>query len=290
MDIELLRTFVEVNRTRHFGEAAEALFITQAAVSARIKLLETNLGVRLFDRIKRDIQLTPEGHRLLPHAQSLIANWQKARQEITAGGAKRQLSVGGTAGLWQYTLPEWFIALREKLPKVALITESHTTTTLTRHLVTGVVDVAFMLEPPQVEALQLKEVALVQLILVSHQPDINVEQALNEGYIMTDWGVAHEVAHRRTFPDAPEPQIRVSQAALAHRHLLDIGGSAYLPARLVTDDIATGQLHMVEDAPSFDYPVYGVYPIRSAKVELIKKALRLFEYKVDLDELREYGE
>ena len=62
MDFELLRTFLEVARLRHFGQAAEALNLTQAAVSARIKLLETNLGVRLFDRIRRDIQLTPEGH------------------------------------------------------------------------------------------------------------------------------------------------------------------------------------------------------------------------------------
>ena len=36
MDLELLRTFLEVNRTRHFGEAAEALHLTQAAMSARI--------------------------------------------------------------------------------------------------------------------------------------------------------------------------------------------------------------------------------------------------------------
>jgi len=290
MDIELLKTFVEVNRTRHFGEAGEALFLTQAAVSARIKLLESNLGVRLFDRIKRDIQLTPEGHRLLPHAQALIASWQKARQEVSAGGAKQQLFIGGTGGLWQYTLPEWFISLRERMPEVALITETHTATTLSRRLVTGVVDVAFMLEPPQIEALQLKEVALVQLILVSHESDISVEHALSEGYVMTDWGVAHGVAHRRTFPDAPEPHVRVNQAALAHRHLLDIGGSAYLPARLVTDDIATGQLSMVQDAPTFDYPVYAVYPIHSAKMDLIKKSLRLFEYKVNLDELREYVE
>lgn len=290
MDLELLRTFIEVNRTRHFGEAAESLHVTQAAVSARIKQLESMLGVQLFERMKRDIQLTPEGHRLLQHAESLLAGWQKARQEITAGGAKQQLSIGGTAGLWQNSLQEWLLDLRRSMPDVALITETHTTTTLTRRLVTGLLDVAFMLEPPQVEALQLKEVALVQLIMVSSDSDVSVEEAIENDYLMTDWGIAHTVNHRRAFPDAEEPQLRIGQSLIARQHLLDIGGSAYLPARLVTDDIATGQLHMVQDAPTFDYTVYGVYSMRSTKSALIKEALQLFAYKVDLDELREYAE
>jgi len=290
VDLELLRTFIEVNRTRHFGEAAESLHVTQAAVSARIKQLESMLGVQLFERMKRDIQLTPEGHRLLQHAESLLAGWQKARQEITAGGAKQQLSIGGTAGLWQNSLQEWLLDLRRSMPDVALITETHTTTTLTRRLVTGLLDVAFMLEPPQVEALQLKEVALVQLIMVSSDSDVSVEEAIENDYLMTDWGIAHTVNHRRAFPDAEEPQLRIGQSLIARQHLLDIGGSAYLPARLVTDDIATGQLHMVQDAPTFDYTVYGVYSMRSTKSALIKEALQLFAYKVDLDELREYAE
>ena len=44
MDIDLLRTFVEVSSTRHFGKAAQNLFVTQSAVSARIRLLERTLG------------------------------------------------------------------------------------------------------------------------------------------------------------------------------------------------------------------------------------------------------
>ncbi|MFC1681964.1 LysR family transcriptional regulator [Pseudomonadota bacterium] len=59
MDIETFRTLLEVNRTRHFGKAAEELFITQSAVSARIKKLEENLGVTLLDRSRRDIHPTP---------------------------------------------------------------------------------------------------------------------------------------------------------------------------------------------------------------------------------------
>ena len=63
MDLELLRTFLELHRTRHFGRSAEALSVTQAAVSSRLKSLEDRLGVRLFDRSTREMRLTPEGSR-----------------------------------------------------------------------------------------------------------------------------------------------------------------------------------------------------------------------------------
>ncbi|MFW2373699.1 MAG: LysR family transcriptional regulator [Gammaproteobacteria bacterium] len=288
MDIELLRTFLEVNRTRHFGEAAEALHLTQAAVSARIKQLESILGVKLFDRMKRDIRLTPEGHRLLRYADMLISGWRKARQDVSAGGAAQQLAIGGSVRLWDVALQDWFINLRRQMPEVAIIAESHTPDLLTRRLLDGLLDVAFMLEPAQLDVLQVRKVALMQLLLVSSETDQSIDQALGEQYLMVDWGLAHAVEHRRMFPDAPEPHVRIGQARIALAHLLNIGGSAYLPARMVADDIAVGQLHMVQDAPTIELTAHAVYPVRSAKAALIKDALNLFEYKVDLNELREY--
>ena len=52
MDTELLKTFLEVSRTRHFGRAAEALYLTQSAVSFRIRQLENQLGVKVIDRMQ----------------------------------------------------------------------------------------------------------------------------------------------------------------------------------------------------------------------------------------------
>jgi len=288
MDIELLRTFLEVNRSRHFGKAAEALHLTQAAVSARIKQLESILGVQLFDRLKRDIRLTPEGHRLLRYADMLISGWRKARQDVSVGGAAQQLAIGGSVRLWDVALQDWFISLRRQMPEIATIAESHTPDLLTRRLLDGLLDVAFMIEPAQLDVLQIRKVGLIQLLLVSSETELSVEQALGEGYVMVDWGLAHAVEHRRIFPDVPEPHVRVGQSQIALTHLLNIGGSAYLPARVVADDIAVGQLYMVQDAPTIELTIHAVYPVRSGKADLINKALDLFEYKVDLKDLREY--
>ncbi len=283
MDLELLRTFLEVNRFRHFGHAAEVLHLTQAAVSARIKLLEAKLEVKLFVRHYHDLQLTSEGNRLVRHADMMLAGWRKARQEVTLGGAQQQLTLAGSLRLWDVALQDWFHTLRKKLPELAIIADVHTPDLLTRRMLDGQLDLAFMLEPPQLEVMQTKEVALIRLLMVSASPGLDAEQALAGDYIMVDWGFAHALQHRRLYPDAPEPQLRVAQAKMALSHLLAVGGSAYLPARMVTDDLQAGRLFLVADAPLIKRHAYAVYPLRSEKLELIKTVLNFFEYSVSID-------
>ena len=282
MDLELLRTFLEVNRTRHFGQAAEALSLTQAAVSARIKLLESTLGVRLFDRLRRDIRLTPEGNRLVRHADALIAGWRKARQEVSFGGAHQQLAVGGSLRLWDVLLQDWFHRVRQRLPALAITAESHTQDILTRHLLDGLIDLAFMVEPAQLDVLQIEEVGVIDLVLVGDKPDTGIETALGDEYLMVDWGLAHALEHRRLFPDAPEPHVRVSLAKMALSHLLVLGGFAYLPVPLVAEHLDDASLHLVADAPLMQRHVYAVYPLRGAKDQLIRSCLKLVSADVPL--------
>lgn len=82
MDTELLKTFLEVQKTRHFGKAAENLYVTQSAVSFRIRQLEQSLGVALFTRFRNNIQLTNAGELLLPHAHAVIQAMIAAKQQL----------------------------------------------------------------------------------------------------------------------------------------------------------------------------------------------------------------
>ena len=275
-----MRTFLEVNRTRHFGEAAQSLHLTQAAVSARIKLLEGTLGVRLFDRLRRDIRLTPEGSRLVKHADVLIAGWRRARQEVSFGGAQQQLAVGGSLRLWDVLLQDWFHRVRQQLPALAITAESNTAEILTRHLLHGLLDLAFMVEPAQLDVLQIEEVGVIDLVLVGDRPDADIDTALGDNYLMVDWGLAHALEHRRLFPDAPEPRVRVSQAKMALAHLLALGGFAYLPVPLVAEHLDNASLKLVRDAPLMQRHVYAVYPLRGAKTKLIRSCLKLFSADV----------
>lgn len=72
LDLAQVRAFVTTAEQRHFGRAAESLFLTQQALSKRIRKLEDSLSVRLFLRTNRTVELTGDGERFLPHARELI--------------------------------------------------------------------------------------------------------------------------------------------------------------------------------------------------------------------------
>lgn len=276
MDLELLRTFLEVDRTSHFGRAAEALHLTQAAISARIKQLEGLLGVTLFERTRREVRLTPEGTRLKRHAELLLAEWRKARQDVTAGGAAMQLSVGGSSRLWEVLLQDWIIQLRRASPDIALITHSQSPDLLLRRTQDGVLDLAFVLDPPSIDVLQSREVARLRLVLVSDRPGLSAEEAIGSGYLLVNWGLAHLLELQRAYPDMPEPRTRLASARLALAYLRELGGAAYLPLPMVTSALRRGRLHRVAGAAHFARSVFAVFPVRSSRMEQIEGALRAF--------------
>jgi DNA-binding transcriptional LysR family regulator len=281
MHIELLRTFLELNRTRHFAHAAEILNVTQAAVSARIKQLETMLGVKLFDRNKREVKLTPQGHRLRRHAEKILADWRKTRQEISAGGARHQISISSSPRLWDILLQKWMIELRKIEPDMALTTYSLGPDAIQRQLLDGVIDLAFLLDPPALENLQVREVAALRLTLVSTEPSLELEQVMDERFVMVDWGLAHTLELQRAFPDMPEPFTRLATARLALEYIRSMKGSAYLPMVMVSSLIKRGRLFPVKGAPVFERNAHAVFPVRSDRMALINQALSLFPHRAN---------
>ena len=164
MDIALLKTFLEVVRLRHFGKAADTLCITQSAVSARIKLLESQLGIQLLVRERKEIQLTPAGHRLLRHAETIVSGWERARQEIALAPAfSATLAVGLAQDLWSIQLKQWVVRMRREQPAVALRIETHPGDTLVNRLTSHLLDLAFMFEPPMMQGLETEQVLEVPL-------------------------------------------------------------------------------------------------------------------------------
>jgi DNA-binding transcriptional LysR family regulator len=90
MDLDALLAFVTVVNERSFSRAAEAMHLTQPAISKRIQNLESKLNVRLFDRLQREIMLTEAGEALLPHALNILHDFDNAKQAIQDVGAKIQ--------------------------------------------------------------------------------------------------------------------------------------------------------------------------------------------------------
>src|SRR6266705_667609 len=95
--------FEAAARTLSFTKAAEELFITQSAVSRQIKALEQHLGLRLFERRPRSLQLTESGQALYRIATDVLDRLQSATDRLKAETRARQLSITTTTGfasLW----------------------------------------------------------------------------------------------------------------------------------------------------------------------------------------------
>jgi DNA-binding transcriptional LysR family regulator len=82
MNIEHLRTFLEIAETGNFNRAAERLHVTQSTVSARIRTLEEQLDRSLFVRARNGAELTAAGRHFQRYALTTVRAWQQARQRI----------------------------------------------------------------------------------------------------------------------------------------------------------------------------------------------------------------
>ncbi|WP_111979427.1 LysR substrate-binding domain-containing protein [Algibacillus agarilyticus] len=276
MKIELLKTFVEVSRTRHFRLAAESLFITQAAVSARIKLLETDLNVSLFDRDRKNLQLTAEGHRLLKHAKAMIFAWQVAQQDVAgADNGNQQLTIGAMMSIWDIILQDWLNNLNQQAPEISVTTNTANHHELHSQLLRGLIDVAFVFEPIYHDDFTTTKIASVPLLLVSNQPSQPLIQALTDSFVMVDYGEFVFQQLTRELSPQLKPRHQINQPRVALNYILHSGGAAYLPQQMINEYLDE-QLFIIEDAPILQREIYALSLIKSQRQALIDKAFNCF--------------
>jgi LysR family transcriptional regulator, transcriptional activator of the cysJI operon len=115
-----LHTFLEVCREKSFTRAAEALHITQPAVTQHIKFLENDLGQALFRIQGRSIELTKAGELLLRYAQTVEADARRTRERIVSLGLRRSLRFGATRTIGEFVLPECIAGWMRDFPQTLL--------------------------------------------------------------------------------------------------------------------------------------------------------------------------
>lgn len=274
MDSELLRTFLEVSHTKHFGKAAENLYLTQAAVSTRIRQLESQLGVQLFTRLRNNIRLTPAGEKLRPLANANLTLVQRIRQEVAiANNQSQQISIGATPNLWDAFLQHELSRLFGQFPGIAMRAEAHTATTLARQLLERTLDIAITFDAPKIDEVSTIEVVQVPLYLASSYKTDDWQEAMQNHYVMVDWGTAFNVQHAQQFAGAPPAVLHTNTGRIALDFLLTNGGAAFLPESLLMPYVELGQLHIVANTPSISRSVYASYITESDRLDSFNKII-----------------
>jgi len=275
MDTELLKTFMEVSRTRHFGRAAENLYLTQSAVSFRVRQLEGLLGVELFTRQRNNIQLTTAGERLMPLAESTVQLEKRIRQEVATEDARnQQVAIGATPNLWDGFLQQQVPSLIDGAAGLAVAAVAHSSTTLVRQVLERTIDLAFLFDAPKVDELTTLEVAHLPLYLFSTKPAQQAMEAVGDGYVMVDWGTAFVNEHNQAFRGAASQQIMTNTGRIALDCVLTRGGAAYLPMGLAQAHLDRGELYLVDDAPVIRRSVYVSYHSNGGREHIIDTVVR----------------
>jgi DNA-binding transcriptional LysR family regulator len=259
MDIDLARTFVEVVSARSLVRAADRLHVTQAAVSMRIRSLEQQLGRKLLVRNKSGVTLTSEGRRFERYASTLVRIWEQARHEVVMPPAYEAiLRVGAQAGLWNRMLYRWLPWMRAAAPEVAIVAELGQPSVLMRYLAEGALDIAVTFMTEDRAGIVAEKLLEQELVLLSSSPGPATPYDAN--YVYVDWGEAFRLQHQQAYPDFSTPSLHVGLGTLGFGHIMEHGGSGYFPKRFAAPYVREGLVHIVPGAPSFELPIYAVYP------------------------------
>ncbi|MBC1979440.1 LysR family transcriptional regulator [Listeria marthii] len=186
MELRQLKYFMEVARVEHMTKASENLHVAQSAVSRQITKLEEELGVHLFDRVGRNMQLTSVGQEFLKQSAIALNELQKAEALVTeyTDPAKGTVRVGLPNSLSTKVLPSVISTFREKYPQITYKFMEGTNEELTEMLLNGALDMTFLSPVPessdQIEAIRFFDEKLKLIVPENHPLAENFNVSLKE--------------------------------------------------------------------------------------------------------------
>ncbi|GJH15589.1 LysR family transcriptional regulator [Caballeronia novacaledonica] len=187
IELRLLRYFVTVAEEMHFGRAAARLAMTQPPLSQAIRALEEALGVALFVRTKRTVELTPVGKDLLPEVRRLLASADTLRPlaQSLARGEAGVLSLAFVSTADYGLLPALLRDFGARYPGVRLQLTEATSDVQIEELVAGRIDAGLVIPPlPPRHATSLSYVAVAREPLVIA---MSADAALQLGQGADEW-------------------------------------------------------------------------------------------------------
>jgi len=193
LEIRHIRYFIVLAETLHFRKAAAKLFISQSALSQQISLLETILGVKLFDRTNRKVVLNTSGALFLEESRFILNQLNNAMYRWQQGlnGANGQLKIGFVGSSMKHYLPPIIKQFTNGYPKVGLALEELTNSDQLKALEEGRIDIGFVRSNQVSSEMNLKSVYKenFSLVLPENHPInesnfTNLGQCANEPFIL----------------------------------------------------------------------------------------------------------
>jgi DNA-binding transcriptional LysR family regulator len=194
MELYQLKTFVAIAQEGSLTRAAERVFTSAPAVSAQLKALEDELGVRLFERTPRGMTLTAAGRSLLDEAERTLASATRIRSaaEQIRGATQGAVRFGTVADPVALRLGDVLVKLAERHPQLTLHLQQGLSFQTLDRVLRGELDCAYVMsDREEIEGMELHRLGAVDLVatlpvpLAEANPDLTLQQLANLPWVGT---------------------------------------------------------------------------------------------------------
>ncbi|MDO4849843.1 MAG: LysR family transcriptional regulator [Coriobacteriia bacterium] len=290
MELRCIRTFSRIAEVGSFTRVASELGYTQSAVTMQVKQLERELGCDLFERVGRNIRLTPEGERLVPVAHTMLqAADEAARIAREPGEVVGSLRIGALDSLLMSVLPGVLSDLSRTYPKVCVSTHQGLLDEEFAMLRRNDIDILLFLDervnyPEWVKVMEKPGAAGFYAAAgnpMAAEKDVPLERALAAPLYLTERSVAYRKALEQAVCArglALEPRVECGNTSLLIQLAQSTEGLTFLPAMATSAAVAAGNLAPVDVRLE---PVDIWYQMVHHKNKAVTPQMRLFMTLVD---------
>jgi DNA-binding transcriptional LysR family regulator len=255
MQLAQVEGFLEVARRSNLTRAAEALFVTQPALTARLRALEAEVGSPLFRRGRRGMVLTDAGRAFLPYAERAIRALQDGASAIERLPLTDELTLGAAPAISTYVLPQLLVRFEAEHPAVRLSVRTGHSEEILDMVVRGDVQVGLAreLHHPALETLGLYEDELVLVVEPDHplarNRRVTIERVRDARLILFDRTSSYYDLTNALFRPAgrlPRGVLELDHIDAAKQMVLAGLGVALLPTTAVAGELRSGALRRIE--------------------------------------------
>ena len=258
MEIRQLQTFVQAAQLESFSKTAEMLGYSQSAITVQMRLLETELNTRLFDRMGKRVVLTPQGREFLKSANKILYEVNKASKSMNE---ERELTnplhVGTIESLCTAKFPRILSEFHSLHPRVNLQITIDSPEKLIRMMEHNELDLIYILDTPRWDENWVKVMELAEPVVFvasaaskfAGKDRLVLDDILQEPFFLTEkhanyrQALDQQLALRR---QSISPVLEISDTAFIKKMLMRGGGVSFLPRFAVEDDIEKKKLTLLD--------------------------------------------
>ncbi|MGN6697643.1 MAG: LysR substrate-binding domain-containing protein, partial [Thermomicrobiales bacterium] len=223
LDLHKLRVFAAVAEHEHYSRAADALRISQPALSVHVRDLERYFGVALFERAGRNVRLTDAGRLVQDYARRILAltvEMDEAVEDLR-GLRAGQLRLGASTTIGEYLLPDALAAFRRQYPGVEVAVEIANTARIADRLRHGELHLGVIGEPlanPDLELTPYRDDELVLIVPPDHP-------WATQTITIADLGTAQFVVREAGSATREVAEAALNAAGVRRTEALELGGT-----------------------------------------------------------------